>query len=150
MSLLESQKATYASVPLSSVGILAASSNTGTLGSDTNGVTIFTATSKGGRVTSLLGSTNDTVTVNVFLYILDGSNVMPLGLVNIPLSSGNTAAAATMVDMLATIPGLPLDNQGKRYISLGPNDVLKATALANLTAAKSAWLTAQGSNIDPT
>jgi len=148
MSLLESQKATYASKPLSGVGVLTGTS-IGTLGSDTNGVTIFTADTKGGRVTSLLGSTDDTVTVNVFLYILKSSTVIPLGLVNIPLSSGNTAAAATMVDMLATIPGLPLDNQGKRYISLGPNDVLKCTSLANLSSTKKAYISAQGFNVDP-
>ena len=61
----------------------------GTLGSNTNGTTIYTAGSFGGRIISLIGSTNDTVTTNIFLYILRGVTVIPIGLVNIPLSAGN-------------------------------------------------------------
>lgn len=118
----------------------------GTLGSNTNGVTGYTAGSQGGRVISLMGTTDDTVTINVFVYIYRGTTVLPIGLVNIPLSSGNTNAARFAVDFLngTNIPGLPVDNTGRQYIPLLAGDVLKFTTLANLSATKSAFLTISG------
>lgn len=138
----------YAVTPATGVGVIAASSNTVTLGSNTNAATIYTASANGSRIYSLMGSTDDTVTVNVFLFIYRGSTVQPIGMVNIPLSSGNTNAARFPVDLLdpVNLPGLPIDNTGKRYIELGPNDVLKCGALANLTAAKTCYITAQGAD----
>ncbi len=117
----------------------------GTLGSNTNGVTIETAGTYGTRIISLIASTDDTVTVNVFLYILrGGSTVVPIGLVNVPLSAGNTNAARFVTDFLngTNIPGLPLDNTGRQYIPLVAGDVLRATTLANLTAGRSCYITA--------
>lgn len=144
-------------VPNGGVALIAASSNTVTLGSNTNGATIYTAGTAGGRVESLTAVTDDTVTVNVFVYIyrsFDSSGgavtpyVIPLGLVNVPLSSGNTNAARFNVDFLdgVNILGLPIDNNGKRYIPLLKSDVLKCGALANLTSAKTCWVQAQGSD----
>ena len=117
----------------------------GTLGSNTNGTTIETAGTYGSRVIALTATTNDTVTINVFLYILrGGSTVVPIGLVNIPLSSGNTNAARFAVDFLngINIPGLPLDNTGRQYIPLLAGDVLRATTLANLSASTSCFIQA--------
>jgi hypothetical protein len=118
----------------------------GTLGSNTNGVAGYTAGSQGGRVISLMATTDDTVTINVFVYILRGATVLPIGMVNIPLSSGNTNAARFPVDFLngTNLPGLPVDNTGRQYIPLLNGDVLKFATLANLTAAKSAWINASG------
>jgi hypothetical protein len=143
MALSANQIPIVANVVKSGIGVLTGTT-IGTLGSNTNGVTIYTAGSAGGRVISLMASTNDTVTVNVFLYILRGATVVPIGLVNIPLSSGNTNAARFPVDFLngVNLPGLPIDNTGRQYIPLIANDVLRATTLANLSASQSAWLTA--------
>lgn len=137
-----------ANVPNGGVGVIAASANTVTLGSNTNGASAYTAGSQGGRVESLSAVTDDTVTINVFVWILRTATVIPLGLVNVPLSSGNTNAARFNVDFLDgnNIVGLPIDNNGKRYIPLMPNDVLRVGALANLTSAKSVWVQAQGSD----
>lgn len=148
MALTAGQIPVCANVPNGGVALIAASANTVTLGSNTNGATIYTAGTKGGRVESLTAVTDDTVTVNVFLYIYRSTTVIPLGLVNVPLSSGNTNAARFNVDFLdgVNIVGLPIDNNGKRYIPLMPNDVLKCGALANLTAAKTCWVQGQGSD----
>ena len=145
MALLPGQIPKLANVLNGGVGVLTGTT-IGTLGSNTNGVTIYTAGAEGGRVISLLGSTDDTVTINVFLYIYRGTTVIPVGLVNIPLSSGNTNAARFVVDFLngTNIPGLPIDQTGRQYIPLMANDVLKATTIANLSATKSAWLIASG------
>jgi hypothetical protein len=148
MSLSAGQIPKVANVPNGGVGVIAASANTVTLGSNTNGATAYTAGTAGGRVMSLTAVTDDTVTVNVFVYIYRGTTVIPLGLVNVPLSSGNTNAARFNVDFLdgINIVGLPIDNTGKRYIPLMPNDVLKVGALANLTAAKTCWVSAHGND----
>jgi hypothetical protein len=145
MSLTAGQIPKLANVLNGGVGVLTGTT-IGTLGSNTNGITIYTAGASGGRVISLLASTDDTVTINVFLYIYRGTTVIPVGLVNIPLSSGNTNAARFVVDFLngINIPGLPIDQTGRQYIPLLANDVLKATTIANLSATKSAWLTASG------
>ena len=144
-----------ANIPNGGVGIIAASANTVTLGSDTNGATCYTAGIYGSIVRSLTAVTNDTVTINVQLYIYrtkDSSGatvtgyVIPIGLVNVPLSSGNTNAARFNVDFLdgINILGLQIDSQGKRYIELMPSDVLKVGAIANLSSGKSCWVRAEG------
>jgi hypothetical protein len=148
MSLTAGQIPIVANVPNGGVGAIVASSNVVTLGSNTNGATAYTAGSKGGRVMSLTAVTDDTVTVNVFVWILRGSTVIPLGLVNVPLSSGNTNAARFNVDFLngANIVGLPVDNAGRQYIPLMPNDVLRVGSAAGLTAAKTCWVQASGND----
>lgn len=148
MALSAGQIPKVANVPNGGVATLVGSSNTVTLGSDTNGEACYTAGSQGGRVEMLTATTDDTVTGNVFVYILRGATVIPLGLVNVPLSSGNTNAARFNTDFLdgVNILGLPLDNTGKRYIPLMPNDVLKCGLLANATSAKTFWVQAQGSD----
>ena len=148
MALAAKNIPVVANVPNGGVALIAASSNTVTLGSNTNGATAYTAGTAGGRVMSLTAVTDDTVTVNVFVYIYRGTTVIPLGLVNVPLSSGNTNAARFNVDFLdgINIVGLPIDNTGKRYIPLMPNDVLKVGAGANLTAAKTCWVSAHGND----
>jgi len=148
MSLTAGQIPKVANVPNSGVGLIQASSNTVTIGVNTNGASAYTAGASGGRVMSLTGVTDDTVTVNVFVWILRGSTVVPIGLVNVPLSSGNTFAARFNVDFLdgVNIVGLPIDNTGKRYIPLLAGDILRVGALANLTAAKTCWVSAHGND----
>ena len=148
MALAAKNIPVVANVPNGGVALIAASSNTVTLGSNTNGATAYTAGTAGGRVMSLTAVTDDTVTVNVFVWILRGATVIPIALVNVPLSSGNTNAARFNVDFLdgVNIVGLPLDNTGKRYIPLLAGDVLRVGALANLTAAKTCWVQASGND----
>ena len=119
----------------------------GTLGSNTNGVSGYTAGASGGRVISILGNTDDSaISPNIYVYIYRGTTVIPVGLVNIPVSSGNTNAARFPVDFLngTNLPGLPVDNTGRQYIPLLAGDVLKFTTLANPTAEKSIWLAISG------
>lgn len=148
MSLSAGQIPLVANVLNGGVALIAASANTVTIGVNTNGANAYTAGASGGRVMSLTAVTDDTVTVNVFVWILRGATVIPLGLVNVPLSSGNTNAARFNVDFLdgVNILGLPIDNTGKRFIHLMAGDVLRVGALANLTAAKTCWVSAHGND----
>lgn len=149
MSLTAGQIPKVANVPNGGLAVITASANTVTLGSDTNGLACYTANATyGGRVYALTAVTDDTVAVTVFVYILRGATVVPLGLVGVPLSSGNTNGAKVNVDFLdgSVIVGLPLDNTGKRYIPMMPGDILKVGALANLTSAKKCYVQAMGSD----
>ncbi len=147
MPLTNGQIPRVANVPNGGVAVLTGTT-IGTLGSNTNGVTGYTAGSQGGRIMSLTATTDDATTVNVFVYIYRGTTVIPVGLVNVPLSSGNTFTARFAVDFLngVNIPGLPIDNTGRQYIPLMPNDVLKFTTLANLSATKSCWIQVSGND----
>ena len=137
-----------ANIPNGGVALITGVSNITVLGNATNGATAYTAGTSGGRVTSLTAVTDDTVTINVFVYIYRGSTVIPIGLVNVPLSSGNTNAARFNVDFLdgINIVGLPIDNTGKRYIPLMANDILKVGSLAGLSLTKTCWVHASGSD----
>jgi hypothetical protein len=147
MALLTSEKPVYARTLNVGVGTLNAAT-AGALGADTNGVTVYTAGAYGGRVESLVASSDDTAAVNVFVYLKDGSsNIYPLGIVNVPLSSGNSGTVAN-VDLLlgsgVTLLGTCVDATGKRYIPVPATWTLKVSVLANMTAAKKCHVVATG------
>ena len=134
MALTNGQIPILANVLNSGVALLSGTT-TSTLGSDTNGVPAYTAGTLGGRVYSVMGSTTfSTTTSNIFTYILRGTTVVPLGLVPMAASAGNVTGTRN-IDFLdgVNITGLPIDNTGKRYIPMMPNDILKFASLASLT-----------------
>lgn len=150
MALSNNQIPIYAITPKTGVGVLNAAS-AGSLGSITNAVTVFTASASGSRIYSMVFNTDDTVAVNVFVFIVgsDGSTVKPLGIVNVPLSSGNAASVFNVDGLLSTVMnGMPIDNTGKRYIELGANETLRIACLANMTAAKKCYCTVQGADYE--
>ena len=103
----------------------------------------YTAGAYGGMVESLFISTNDTAAVNVFVYAMDGATVHPLGIVNIPINSGNLSTAGN-VDALAALNGLPINSVNKKYIPLKAGMTLKVSVLAAMTANKSMWAKSTG------
>lgn len=145
MALTNGQIPKVANVLNSGTGKVTGSLNVVTLGSDSQGVTVYTAGTSGSRVISLMGSTDDTVASNIFVYVLKGAAVQPLGLVPVAASAGNVTGTRN-IDFLngTNIPGLPVDNTGRQYISLTPSDVLKVGSLVATSAGKSVWVTAQG------
>lgn len=154
MSLLTIEKAKFTNQLNINVGVLNAAT-AGALGSDTNGVAVYTAGSFGGRIESLIFNTDDTAIVNCFVYIKDGSTIIPLGMVNVPANSGNTAALQCIDGIRGTgvtIQGLPLDVTGKPYIPMKASQILKVATLANMTTAKKCHVTALGADfsVDPT
>ena len=145
MALNANQIPIYAITPKTAVANLNAAS-AGALGTTTNAVTVVTAGANGSRVYSLIASTTDTAAVNLYIQIVDtgGTVVRPIGQVNVPLRSGDTASTL-MVDCLDPIivKGLPVDNTGKRYIELGATETLRVSTVANMTAAKNCYVSAQ-------
>jgi hypothetical protein len=154
MSLTSIEKAKFTNKPNNGVGVLSAAT-AGALNADTNGVIIYTPFTYGGRVESLVISSNDTGAVNCLIYILNGATVKPLGIVNVPAASGNNASLPNIDALLGTgitLQGMPLDVTGKPYIPLMAGDVLKMSCLGNMTAAKVCVATALGADYssDPT
>ena len=136
MALTNGQIPILANVLNSGVAVLTGTTAS-TAGVDTFGFPAYTAGTLGGRVYSVMGSSTAAAS-NIFTYILrNNSIVVPLGLVPVAANAGNVTGTRN-IDFLdgVNITGLPLDNTGKRYIPMMPNDVLKFSALASLLAAK--------------
>jgi len=147
MAISLAEKPVYARTINVGVGTLNAAT-AGALGTTTNAVTCYTSGSSGGRIESLVASSDDTAAINLFVMLVDGSsNVYPLGIVNVPLSSGNSGTVAN-VDLLGgtgvSLLGMLIDTTGKRYISIPASWTLRVSTLANMTAAKKCHVTAQG------
>lgn len=143
MALPSGSLVRVANQPAGGFAVLSNSPSTqGTLGSNTNGVTIETAGTYGTRVISLTATSSDSAVVNVFVYILRSSTVIPLGLVAVPANSGNLNASRFNVDFLngSNILGLPIDNTGRQYIPLLAGDVLRASTLATLSVGASCFI----------
>ena len=136
MGLTNGQIPILANVLNSGVAVLTGAT-TSTVGVDTFGFPAYTAGTLGGRVYSVMVSSTAAAS-NIFTYILrDGTTVVPLGLTPVAANAGNVTGTRN-IDFLdgVNIAGLPLDNTGKRYIPMMPNDVLKFSALASLAAAR--------------
>jgi hypothetical protein len=135
----------YAITPKTSVGSITNGTGIGSLGSDTNGVAIFTASSTvGSRISSLIFTSNDTAARDFFVYILNGSTVCPIGQIHVPLTSGDAASVLPINGLDPTVMvGLQRDNNGNPYIELQASCVLKFSAIVAVTSAKTVYATAQ-------
>ena len=133
MALTNGQIPILANVLNSGVAVLTGATAS-TVGVDTFGFPAYTAGTLGGRVYSVMASSTFSTTSNIFTYILRGTTVVPLGLVPMAASAGNVTGTRN-IDFLdgVNITGLPIDNTGKRYIPMMPNDILKFASLASLT-----------------
>lgn len=136
MAIEIDEKPWYHNIIYKKVAKFPASTSAGSLGSDSNGVAIHTFTNQG-FVASVKCSSSDATNNGVFLYVLDGSTVIPEGIVSIPLNSGNSLSVAN-VDGLAnsgvTSIGDWIEQNGKRVIPCSSGQVFKA-ALQTATAA---------------
>lgn len=133
MALTNGQIPILANVLNSGVAVLTGTT-VSTVGVDTFGFPAYTAGTLGGRVYSVMASSTG-VASNIFTYILrGGTTVVPLGLTPVAINAGNVTGTRN-IDFLdgVNIAGLPVDNTGKRYIPMMPNDVLKFSALASLS-----------------
>jgi hypothetical protein len=132
----------YYTTPYRKVGVLNAAS-AGALGADTNGVSIHTFTNDG-LLHSVQISSDDTAAVNVFLYLKTGSTYIPLGIINVPASSGNSGSVGS-VDGLAgsgvSIVGGWIEMNGKRVEFVPAGYELKCAVLANMTSGKKCHVT---------
>lgn len=99
--------------------------------------TLATAGANDSVVKSIMVTSNDTSTVNVKVIVNDGTTDRIIGTVAVATLAGTSGSAAA-VDLLSSslLPGLPLDQNGKRVLPLQGGHLLKVAPLAAVTAAK--------------
>lgn len=98
---------------------------------------LHTAGANDDVIKSLMITSTDSAAMNVQLAINNGSSDFVIGTVAVPANSGTNGTAAA-VDALASavMPGLPLDQNGKRVLPLKGTYILKARVLVTVTTAK--------------
>jgi hypothetical protein len=124
--------------------ILLFEASAGALGSDSNGVAGHTFTNEG-MVVVVQVHTNDGVANGVYLYALDGSNVIPEGNVSVLANSGNNASVA-MTDGLANNTSISSrgdwrEQNAKPVKWFEAGQVFKASSIVTLGSGESTWVT---------
>jgi hypothetical protein len=149
MSLAAVNLPKYCTVLNGGIGVLGTGASTvgatliGVDGIAADAKVVYTAGAFGGMVESLMCSINDTAAVNVIVYELDGATVHPLGIVNVPINSGNLGTVPN-VDLINGLIGLPINSVYKKYIPLKANMTVKVAVLAAMTANKYCYVHSSG------
>ena len=97
--------------------------------------TIHGAGVSGSKVISLLATSTDTANRTAQIWLTRGGVSYLLGSVVVPTLAGTDGAVPT-VNLLGGIAGLPIDNDGQRYLFLVSGDTLQASFTTQVTAAK--------------
>jgi len=143
MAIEADEKPRYYNIIYKKVAKFAASTSAGTLGADTNGVLIHTFTNDG-FVAAIKCSSSDATNNGVFLYVKDGSTIMPEGIVSIPLNSGNSLTVS-QVDGLAnsgiTSRGDWIEQNGKRVIPVRGGQDFKCSLQTATAASEEIYVT---------
>jgi hypothetical protein len=110
--------------------------------------TVYTAGSNGSRLTNILLTNTDSGSAYVVqLAVQISSTNYLIGTVNVPLSSGNTTSAPTVLALNSSqFAGLARDANGNPYIDLpaGVSAKLMALVTVAVTSAKTVTITASG------
>jgi len=103
--------------------------------------TVATAGANDSVVKMLQCTSNDTAAVNMQVAVYDGTNRYVIGTVNIPIGAGSNGTA-NAIDLLnnTAIPGLPVDANGKRIVTLKTGWFLQVAPIAVVTAAKTVYV----------
>lgn len=112
-------------------------------GTDSAGTfkTIYTAGANGSKITGINVTTDDGSATHVLTLSLTRSATnYALTAYTLPVNSG-TDGSTSAIDLLAggpngLLPGLPVDNDGQRYLFLESGDTLRMTFATALTASK--------------
>lgn len=113
--------------------------------------TIFTAGANGSKITAVLANTTDGTASHVLTLRLNRSATgYTLINVTLPINAGGDGATAS-IDVLAggsasLLAGLPVDNDGQKYIFLESGDTLEMTFATALTTGKNIYVVAVGAN----
>jgi hypothetical protein len=143
MAIEADEKPRYYNIIYKKVAKFPASTGAGALGADTNGQLIHTFT-KDGFVASIKISSSDAGNNGVFLYVKDGSTIMPEGSVSVPLNSGNTAGVAVVDGLLnggVSSRGDWLEHNGKRVIPVRGGQDFKCSLITALGASEEVYVT---------
>lgn len=107
--------------------------------------TAYTGGSNGSKITGLIAASTDTSARDVQIGITNGGTFFILYTVSVPIGAG-TVAGTPPVDLL-NVTGLPIDNDGQKYLYLqSASDTLQVKALTTVTTAKEIDINAIGSD----
>src|SRR5262249_33998578 len=105
--------------------------------------TLVTAGTNGTKVTGITLCSDDTSARVVQIQITRSAVTILVGSVNVPTLAGTDGTTVGVDGMSSTlIPGLPVDNDGQKYIFLGPGDALTIKSTTTVTVAKTISATA--------
>ena len=100
----------------------------------TTAKTVVTAGASASKVVSLTATSDDTSRI-VKIAIVRSAVVYTIGTTTIAATAG-TDGVTNSANLLTSIPGLPLDNDGQPYIQVQSGDTLTAAVTVAVTAAK--------------
>lgn len=103
----------------------------------TTAKTLYTAGADDAVMKSLMITSDDSAAQNVQVILNDGSTDRVLGTVPVPANAGTNGTIVAVDAFSATmLPGLPVDQNGKRVLPLQATHVVKLKSVAAVTAAK--------------
>lgn len=97
--------------------------------------TLYACTTNGTKISGIFATSTDTSNRDVQLSVLKSATTYILATVAVPLGSGTVSGTAP-VNLLAFIPGLPIDNDGNPYLYCETGDTIQAGMVVTLTSAK--------------
>lgn len=111
--------------------------------------TIISAGTNGTKVEFFDFATDESTSRVFSIYLSDGTNDYQLGVLNVLNAAGNTAALGSpplSVLQGGNFPNFPFDNNGNRFIYLKAGWSIKVACQSTITAAKTVWVKAFGSD----
>jgi hypothetical protein len=101
----------------------------------TTAQTLYTPPSTGSKIVALIATSTDSVAQNVQIGFVFGGTTYILGTTPVPANAGNNGLVNS-VNLLSTIPGLPVDNDGQTYFFMkNASDSLTVVPLAVISVA---------------
>lgn len=142
----------FANVVRTAYGEIANAQGGSAIDSQSNYVDLITAAGDGLLVDGVIVTSNDSAARVVILAVKVGSAYRPIGAVNVAANSG-TNGTAVSIDMLsgAVLVGLPINNQGKRFLRLASGEALafKVTSAVTNTAGMAVRCTVSAVQYEP-
>lgn len=109
--------------------------------------TFITAGTNGSKIEWINAVTSDTAINNVTFYLYNGTTSFPIGVVQVPIGSGNTYSTPPLsIFASVNLPSLTYDANGNKFLYLPSGWSVQVSVLAAVTSAKQLTLTAQYEN----
>src|SRR5437868_186174 len=106
-------------------------------GNGTTAQTLMTGGSTGTKIVGLNLANTDTAAKIAQIFLVRSSTSYLIGSVSVPAGAGNDGSTAAVNALSsAMVPGLPVDNDGNRYLFLQSGDTLTVGVTVAMTSGK--------------
>ncbi|MGH7460904.1 MAG: hypothetical protein ACREMA_07730 [Longimicrobiales bacterium] len=103
---------------------------------------LVSAGASGSKVVAVMIATDETAQREARLWLTRSATAYLLGNINVPIGAGIGGAAGVNLLSAVQIPGLPVDQDGQRYVLLESGDKIQISVAVAVTAAKTIWFSA--------